>query len=106
MGDRMAGTEIATAAVGSAGTKFSTQATTLGNGAQRIRGHAATEGDFGQGYADDGAAYAGSMSTLARAVEAWRAGSATIGTGLTTSASAHRSTDDKGATDVTGAGRG
>jgi hypothetical protein len=102
----MAGTEIDTAAVANAGTKFSTQATTLGNVSARIRGHAAKSGDFGQHYGDDGAAYEGAMSKLAGAVEKWRDSSAAIGTGLTKSSAAHRSTDATGAATVTGAGRG
>lgn len=97
------GTKIDVAAVSKAGGSYTAVADNLGTVAGRIRGFTAEAGDFGRKYQDDGAAYAATMQSLAKGVEAWQVGARACGTGLTTSASAHRTTDDSGAAAVTGA---
>ncbi|MBS4103881.1 hypothetical protein [Tsukamurella paurometabola] len=97
------GTKIDAAAVSAAGGTYSTVADNLGTVAGRIRGFTAEAGDFGRKYQADGAAYAATMESLAKGIDAWQAGSRACGTGLTTSASAHKTTDDSGAAAVTGA---
>ncbi|MCA0158695.1 hypothetical protein LB823_21065 [Tsukamurella sp. M9C] len=97
------GTKIDPAAVSKAGGSYSMVADNLGTVAGRVRGFTAEAGDFGRKYQSDGAAYAATMESLAKGVDAWQVGSRACGTGLTTSASAHKSTDDSGAAAVTGA---
>lgn len=96
------GTKIDPAAVSKAGGSYSTVADNLGTIASRIRGFTATAGHFGREYPAEGAAYAGAMETLAKGVDAWQLGARACGTGLTTSASAHKTTDDSGAAAVNG----
>ncbi|MCS3778469.1 hypothetical protein [Tsukamurella ocularis] len=97
------GTKIDVVAVSTAGGSYSTVADNLGTVAGRLRGFTAEAGDFGRKYQDDGAAYAATMESLAKGVDTWQVASRACGTGLTTSASAHRTTDDSGAAAVTGA---
>ncbi|TWS19171.1 hypothetical protein FK529_11700 [Tsukamurella asaccharolytica] len=97
------GTKIDPAAVAKAGGDYSTVAEHLGTVAGRIRGFTAESADFGRKYESDGAAYAVALESLAKGVDAWQVGARACGTGLTTSASAHRITDDSGAAAVTGA---
>lgn len=97
------GTKIDAAAVSKAGGGYSTVADNLGTVAGRVRGFTAEAGDFGRKYQADGAAYAATMESLAKGVDAWKAGARACGTGLTTSASAHVTTDTSGADAVTGA---
>lgn len=97
------GTRIDAAAVSAAGGKYSTVADNLGTVAGRIRGFTAESGDFGRKYQDDGAAYAATMESLAKGVDAWQVGARACGTGLSASAAAHRATDAAGAAAVTGA---
>ncbi|CAM3617294.1 hypothetical protein ACXYTP_11205 [Tsukamurella ocularis] len=97
------GTKIDPAAVSRAGGSYSTVADHLGTAAGRIRGFTAEAGDFGRKYPSDGAAYAAALQGIAQGVDAWQVGARACGTGLTTSASAHRTTDDGGAAAVTGA---
>lgn len=97
------GTKIDAAAVSRAGGSYSSVADNLGTVASRIRGFTAEAGDFGRNYQDDGAAYAATMQSLAKGVDAWQVGSRACGTGLTNSASAHVTTDNGGADAVNGA---
>lgn len=97
------GTKIDAAAVSTAGGGYTTVADNLGTVAGRVRGFTAEPGDFGREYQSDGAAYAATMEGLAKGVDAWQVGARACGTGLTTSASAHRTTDESGAAAVTGA---
>ncbi|KXO88101.1 hypothetical protein AXK56_12040 [Tsukamurella pulmonis] len=97
------GTKIDTAAVAKAGGNYSTVADNLGTVASRVRGFTAEASDFGRKYQSHGAAYASTMESLAKGVDAWQVGSRACGTGLTGSASAHVTTDDNGADTVNGA---
>ncbi|BDH58920.1 hypothetical protein [Tsukamurella sp. PLM1] len=96
------GTEIDTAAVTRAGSKYHAVADSLGTVAGRIRGYTAEAGDFGRNYRAQGDAYGAALGSLAKAVEAWRDGARACGQGLQVSASAHVKTDDAGAAVVTG----
>ncbi|WP_019202398.1 hypothetical protein [Tsukamurella sp. 1534] len=102
----MSGTKIDAAAVARAGGVYTTEADDLTGAASRIRGYTAEPGDFGRKYQAKGEAYGASLRLLSDAVDAWRNGARAVGTGLTNSASAHKSTDTGAASAVTGAGNG